>query len=83
MKTDIESQSMYEHILNGGLYNTQQDEPYFSHDGCSICNDGMGNDVYDVKGFASLYDAQHDPDGGYYEFQICHECLCKFTNGKS
>ncbi len=75
---DIESQNIYQQVLNGGLFSTQQEEPYFSHSGCNICNNGWGDNVFDVKGFISLYDARHSKgDGDSYEFQACGECISK------
>ena len=76
--------NLIEQITSSGLYSTITDEPYFSWQGCDYCHartgKRLGNTVYDVKGYATLDDAQNNP-GNYYEFRLCGGCLCAIDNG--
>jgi|TARA_Y100000031_G_C8005122_1_gene285430 hypothetical protein len=79
---DQTSINVYQQVLDRGLFSSS-DEASFSYRGCDICNNGLGNDVYDIKGFISLYDAKHSKgDDDSYSFQICNECLYKTHYGE-
>lgn len=53
-------------------------EPSFNHSGCDLCNDGMGNSVYDCIGYD---DASKINEGNYHEIEVCGDCLCNYHNG--
>jgi len=55
----------------------EDDEPYFSYEGCENCGNGLGNDVEDYKAVTSF---QHSKDD-YYEIKLCAMCLCAYHNG--
>ena len=53
----------------------EEQEAYFSWRGCDICNDGLGNNVYDCSGF-------HPSSGSIVTgYQVCGGCLCYIYNG--
>lgn len=62
-----------------GLYTLtpieREPEGYFSHAGCEICNDGLGNNVYQCNGYN---ETTKEIQEGY---QVCHECLHYMANG--
>ena len=69
--------SILHDVVNGGLYSTDR-EPYFSYRGCDVnlhpdCQGGLGCDVEDASGYASLDDARNHPEN-IYEFCICAQC---------
>ena len=68
----------YREILAAGLYSCAQEEPYFTWQGCDVCAETtgkrLGNNVYDVAGYASLEDARKGKDM-LYEFRACDGCI--------
>lgn len=59
-------------------------EPFFSWAGCDITTCGahnLGADVYPVRAYKTLAEAQADPDGNLYEFNICDKCLYEHEYG--
>ncbi len=53
-----------------------EDKGSFSHQGCEICNDGLGNLIYDCHGY--------NPTTGEIQevYQICRQCLYLHANGE-
>lgn len=54
---------------------THSGEASFSSNGCDVCDDGLGNNVYDCHAWSPN---EHRIIDG---FQICHECICFEYNG--
>jgi len=52
-------------------------EPEFKWKGCDICNNGLGNNVYECMG--RNFETK-EIQSGYY---VCTECLYKITYGVS
>ena len=58
---------LIEQVIGSGLFSFD-DEFYFSWQGCDHCADGLGAEVYDLRGYRSLEDEM-------YEFQVCGDCI--------
>jgi len=59
-------------------------EASFSWRGCEAADcegRGLGADVYACQGYKSLAEAQADPDGNLYEFDLCGKCLYEYHYG--
>ncbi len=59
---------LIEQVIGSGLF-TFDDESHFTWQGCEHCADGLGAEVYDLRGYRSLEARQ------LYEFQVCGDCL--------
>lgn len=56
----------------------QETESEFSHSGCDLCRDGLGNNVYSCIGYN---DASEIKNGQYWDIDVCGDCLCSYHNG--
>lgn len=56
----------------------EESEPGFSHSGCDICRDSLGNNVYSCIGYN---DATAITKGQYVDIDVCGDCLCTYHNG--
>lgn len=54
-------------------------EPSFSHSGCDICNDNMGNNVYDCIAYD---DATKIDNGELWEIEVCSDCMYEYHYGE-
>lgn len=52
-------------------------EPEFSYQGCDCCNDGLGNNVYEVEGY------NPESEEVQYLGKVCEDCLYEFNYGES
>ncbi len=59
---------LIEQVIDSGLF-AFDDESHFSWHGCEHCADGLGAEVYDLRGYRSLESRE------LYEFQVCGDCL--------
>lgn len=70
-------------ILQGGLYSVDETSKGFRWSGCDVCRERtgkrLGNDVYEAKGYLDLEAARGGKE--YYDFNVCHGCLCAVANG--
>lgn len=77
------NRKLYREIEANGLYSCLNDEPFFSWHGCDNpeCTEkGKGANVYEMKGYKNLSEAQNGNDN-YYEYQLCEQCLNEMVNG--
>jgi hypothetical protein len=62
-------------VITGGLFESDP-EPHFSWHGCQHCANGLGNSVYNCRGYLNLEDAQSDSNkDNQLEFELCGDCL--------
>lgn len=54
-------------------FKDEGDDVHFSMTGCDICNNGLGNNVYDVE--------VAEFDGTEYDMEACFECISTIVNG--
>ena len=50
-------------------------EASFSHEGCDLCNNGLGNDVLPVIFYQEAEDIN---TGEYIDGEVCGDCLCDY-----
>lgn len=64
----------------------QEDDGYFSWSGCDnvLAHGGkrLGGTVYACQGYKTLKEAQADPEGNLYEFNLCFDCLYEHEYGE-
>ena len=63
----------------------QDDEGYFTWQGCDNpdCEaHNLGVTVFDCEGYKTLSEAQVDPEGNKYEFQLCFDCIYEHEYGE-
>lgn len=58
----------------------EEPEPGFTHGGCNICRNGLGNNVHECIGYN---DATRINNGEFIELDVCGDCLCEYHNGVS
>jgi hypothetical protein len=71
--TELSIPDAIKQVIGSGLFESSE-SPHFSWHGCDHCANGLGNDVYDCKGYMSLEDAQAGEDN-LLEFELCGQCL--------
>lgn len=73
---------LIEQCISSGLFEVDWNNAFFSWSrGCDRCSEGLGNLVYTIKAYATLEEAQKNPDN-YYEFQLCGDCIHNLYYGK-
>jgi hypothetical protein len=65
---EVSTPELIEQVIGSGLFSFD-DEPYFTWQDCEHCADGLGAEVYDLRGYRSL---EH---GKLYEFRVCGDCI--------
>ena len=71
----LNTPELIEHVIGSGLFSFD-DESHFSWRGCEHCANGLGAEVYDVRGYRSLDERE------LYEFQVCGDCIsCLYCGG--
>ena len=64
----VNTPELIDQVISSGLF-TFDDESHFSRQGCEHCANGLGAEVYDVRGYRSLDERE------LYEFQVCSDCI--------
>ena len=62
-----------------------ESDPYFSWRGCDVIGceaHNLGTTVYDCQGYETVKQAQSDPEGNLFEFQLCGDCLYEYYYGR-
>ena len=65
---DVSTAELIEQVIGSGLFSFD-DGSQFSWRGCEHCADGLGAEVYDLRGYRNLEDRE------LYEFQVCGDCI--------
>ena len=50
-QNDVTTPALIEQVIDSGLF-CFDDEPHFSWQGCEHCADGLGAEVYDLRGLS-------------------------------
>jgi Zn-dependent M28 family amino/carboxypeptidase len=79
-KENLSLKEIIETVISNGLFKNEE-ESYFTWQGCDYCSPGLSNTVYDCKGYLTLQEAQEDRDN-YYEFKLCGDCLYTLYYGE-
>ena len=65
---DVNTPELIEQVIGSGLFSFD-DQPFFTWRGCRHCADGLGAEVYDLRGYRNLDSRE------LYEFQVCGYCI--------
>jgi len=65
---EVNTPDLIEQVIGSGLFSFV-DESYFRRQGCEHCADGLGAEVYDLRGYRSLEDRE------LHEFHVCGDCI--------
>jgi len=68
LQNNLSTPELIEQVIGSGLF-AFDDESYFSWQGCEHCANGLGAEVYALRGHRSLEDRE------LYEFQVCGDCI--------
>ena len=68
LQNNLSTPELIEQVIGSGLFSFD-DESYFTWDGCEHCADGLGAEVYDLRGYRNLEDRE------LYEFHVCGDCI--------
>lgn len=61
---EVSIPELIEQVIGSGLFSFD-DESYFTWQGCEHCADGLGAEVYDLRGYRGLEHRE------LYEFRVC------------
>jgi hypothetical protein len=70
----LSTPELIEQVIGSGLFSFE-DEPHFTWHGCEHCADGLGAEVYELRGYRSLDNTE------LYEFQVCGDCINRLYYG--
>ncbi len=68
LEASLSTPELIEQVIGSGLF-TFDDESHFAWQSCEHCANGLGAEVYHLRGYRSLERWE------MYEFQICGDCI--------